>query len=192
MILALVTTLVVVLVFVRGDDGTVPATASPSPSPSAPPGSGEPTPEKTEKAKAKKSKSNDLGDVRKEADGLFCRDLETKGYSYVAAVDYWRTNGQPNQMDADRNGIPCETVFPASDVEAYWGPQGYVPDSYSGIETLPRGLYCRDLVSRGYSYPQAVDYWWYNGMPDRMDEDRNGIPCETVYPSADVSLFWYG
>jgi hypothetical protein len=26
-------------------------------------------------------------------------------------------------------------------------------------------------------------------MPDRMDEDLNGIPCETVYPAAEISRF---
>jgi hypothetical protein len=41
-------------------------------------------------------------------------------YSYVAAIDYWR--GQPNQMDADRNGIPCETVYSAMTVTAFWFP----------------------------------------------------------------------
>jgi len=24
-----------------------------------------------------------------------------------------------------------------------------------------------------------------------MDADRNGIPCETVYPAATVDAFWY-
>jgi hypothetical protein len=43
-----------------------------------------------------------------------------RGYSYVAAVDYWRLHGQPNRMDAHLNGIPCETVYPASAVHAYW------------------------------------------------------------------------
>lgn len=56
--------------------------------------------------------STTLGDVRNQPPGLFCRDLRAKGFSYSAAVDYWRNNGQPDQMDADRNGIPCETVYP--------------------------------------------------------------------------------
>ncbi|MCZ7628630.1 MAG: hypothetical protein M5U19_06035 [Microthrixaceae bacterium] len=61
-----------------------------------------------------------LGNVLQEPDGLLCKDLEAKGYSYSAAVDYWRSHGQPNRMDSDRNGIPCETVYPRSDVVAYW------------------------------------------------------------------------
>ena len=60
----------------------------------------------------------DPGRVSDLGPGLFCRDLITAGFSYAAAVDYWRLHGEPNQMDADRNGIPCETVYSASDVAA--------------------------------------------------------------------------
>ncbi|MDX6238352.1 MAG: hypothetical protein QOG10_3167 [Kribbellaceae bacterium] len=31
-------------------------------------------------------------------------------------------NGQPNQMDADRNGIPCETVYSAAAIYTFWHP----------------------------------------------------------------------
>ncbi|MFG1907257.1 hypothetical protein [Kribbella sp. NPDC048928] len=124
-------------------------------------------------------------DVRVLPAGLFCRDLDAKGYSYVAAVDYWRLHGQPNQMDADRNGIPCETVYPRSDVAAYWN--GRV---ISGAVYWSSGLFCRDLAARGASYAEAVRYWWYYGMPDRMDADKNGIPCETVYSPGAVNAFW--
>jgi hypothetical protein len=127
-----------------------------------------------------------VGDVRSLPAGLFCRDLNAKGYSYVAAIDYWRLHGQPNQMDADRNGIPCETVYPRSDVAAYWNGR-----EISGVVFWSAGLYCRDLAARGASYAEAVRYWWYYGMPDRMDADKNGIPCETVYSSAAVNAFWY-
>ncbi|MEU4184072.1 excalibur calcium-binding domain-containing protein [Micrococcus luteus] len=117
--------------------------------------------------------------------GLFCRDLKAKGYSYVAATEYWRLHGQPNQMDADRNGIPCETVYPRSDVSAYWNGR-----QVSGVVPLASGLLCRDLAARGATYAQAVGYWWYYGMPERMDADKNGIPCETVYSAATVYAFW--
>lgn len=125
------------------------------------------------------------GDVRTLPAGWFCRDLNAQGYSYVAAVDYWRMHGQPNQMDADRNGIPCETVYPASDISAYWGGRSLPNLSSTG------GLFCRDLAGRGFTYPEAVAYWWLEGMPDRMDADLNGIPCETVYPASAVYSFWY-
>lgn len=127
-----------------------------------------------------------VGDVRSLPVGLFCRDLNAKGYSYVAAIEYWRLHGRPNQMDADRNGIPCETVYPRSDVAAYW--TGRV---VSGGVPWVSGLFCRDLAARGATYAQSVQYWWYYGMPARMDADKNGIPCETVYSATAVNAFWF-
>jgi hypothetical protein len=128
-----------------------------------------------------------LGDVRALADGLFCRDLKAQGYSYSAAVDYWRVHGQPNRMDEDRNGIPCETVYPRADVVAYWPASTYeVIPSYG----LPSGLLCRDLADRGIDVYGALTYFIWEGYPERMDADGNGIPCETVYPDAtEVWLF---
>ena len=61
------------------------------------------------------------------------------------------------------------------------------PSPASDIES---GLFCRDLLGRGYGYSEAVAYWTREGQPDRMDADRNGIPCETVYERAEVLAFW--
>lgn len=128
-----------------------------------------------------------LGDVRALPDGLYCRDLDAQGYSYSAAVDYWRVHGQPNRMDADRNGIPCETVYPRSDVVAYWPSATYEAIPSYG---LPSGLLCRDLQARGIDVYGALTYFIWEGYPERMDADGNGIPCETVYPdAAEVWLF---
>lgn len=60
----------------------------------------------------------------------------------------------------------------------------------AGVEDLPSGWYCRDLVAARYSYAEAVAYWISEGSPDRMDADLNGIPCETVYSESDVLTFW--
>lgn len=137
------------------------------------------------------------GDVRNLRTNLFCRDLLAQGYSYTASVDYWRMHGQPDQMDADRNGIPCETVYPADRVQAYWGSRMpapdapvYVPPTTQTYLDLPSGLFCRDLYSRGFSYGDALSYWYSSGMPAQMDADKNGIPCETVYPASTVNLYW--
>lgn len=168
-----------------GDASQTPSpTTSASPSPSA---------SQTPTKKPKRTPSTPSpGDVRDLPGGLFCRDLNARGYSYSAAVEYWRIHGQPNQMDADRNGIPCETVFPATDVSAYWGAR-HLPDDFTSgtvVEGLPAGLLCRDLYARGVSYPDAVNYYWLWGSPDRMDVDLNGIPCETVYSSFEINSFW--
>ena len=127
------------------------------------------------------------GDVLGQPAGLLCRDLQARGYSYSAAVDYWWYHGQPNRMDADLNGIPCETVYPRGEVIAYWGS---TPSS--DYEDVPVGLLCRDLKARGFSYAEAAAYWFATGAPDNMDADGNGIPCETVYPASEVEDYWIG
>jgi hypothetical protein len=55
---------------------------------------------------------------------------------------------------------------------------------------LPDGLFCRDLAARGYDYAEAVWYWDVQGRPTRMDASGNGIPCQTVYPRAEVAAYW--
>lgn len=135
-----------------------------------------------------------VGDVRTLEAGLFCRDLNARGFSYSAAVDYWRLHGQTNQMDSDLNGIPCETVYLPDQVRAYWGSavdRGVEPE-YVTIYDLPGGLLCRDLQSRGFGTFEALEYYVLEGFPSRMDADGNGVPCETVYPDAGSVWFaWF-
>ncbi len=176
----------IAFVATRGEDTSsvtsAPTTEAPTPIP---------TPEAEESNQPSSGPRGGPGDVLDQPAGLFCRDLYAKGFSYVAAVDYWRESGQPNQMDEDRNGIPCQTVYSPSDVSAYWGTQSVPPQMESSVGNLPDGLFCRDLYARGYDYSQAVDYWFYQGQPPKMDADLNGVPCETVYPTSDVNDFWY-
>jgi hypothetical protein len=54
------------------------------------------------------------------APGLYCRDLALRGTSYADAVIYWWSEGSPDRMDADHNGIPCETVYSPMAVAAFW------------------------------------------------------------------------
>lgn len=61
--------------------------------------------------------------------GLYCRDLRhgwppTAGRGlgadagFLWSVVYWNLEGQPERMDADGNGIPCETLYTPELVEA--------------------------------------------------------------------------
>ena len=121
-------------------------------------------------------------DVEQLPTGLFCRDLHERGYSYAEAVTYWEREGRTPRMDASGNGIPCQTVYPADEIDAYWG--------ISDAETLPSGLFCRDLYQWGYSYGAAVTYWEREGRTPRMDASGNGIPCQTVYPADEIDAYW--
>ncbi len=48
--------------------------------------------------------------------------------------------GKPDRMDADRDGIPCETVYDATEVVAYWGelsPSGGWEPVAGGLPVFP-------------------------------------------------------
>jgi hypothetical protein len=98
--------------------------------------------------------------------------------SYQDIVAYWVAYGMPGSLDIDGDGIPCNV-----------NEQVYDPAFFAGLPT-ESGLFCRDLVAEGYAFAEAVAYWLSEGSPDRMDADVNGIPCETVYPAAEVEAFF--
>lgn len=60
-----------------------------------------------------------FGDLPDES-GLFCRDLNSLGYDFSEALAYWVREDAPDRMDADGNGIPCETVYPADEIMAFF------------------------------------------------------------------------
>ena len=62
--------------------------------------------------------------------------------------------------------------------------------SLAPIDRLDSDLSCRELAALGYSYVDAIRYWEREGVPDRMDADWDGIPCETAWPHDDVATFW--
>ncbi len=107
---------------------------------------------------------------------LFCRDLADRGLNYSAAVSYYVREGRPDRMDADVDGIPCETVYPLTDLEV----------QYFVTTVEPPGLFCRDLQARGWDFISALAYWVFHGGPAQMDADLNGIPCETVYDAGEI------
>lgn len=52
--------------------------------------------------------------------GATCQNLVDNGQPYFYAVAYWFAQRQPAGFDADGNGHPCETEYPAADVAAFW------------------------------------------------------------------------
>jgi hypothetical protein len=117
--------------------------------------------------------------VRAMPAGLFCRDLKAEGFGYTAAVTYWRVHGQPDRMDADLNGIPCETVYPAPNISAYWGRA--MPDTATEAPE-PRGTL---LVlggpegGFGQSFPEGRCAVWQVGF---VNQSNTGIDQITFAP----------
>jgi hypothetical protein len=56
--------------------------------------------------------------------GLFCRDIKARGGSYEDAVNYYISEDRPARMDKDGNGVPCETVYSAAEVQRYLAEYG--------------------------------------------------------------------
>lgn len=113
------------------------------------------------------------------------------------------------------DGIPrTEPDFPLDPVgvviyvlddsgKAVWTEGTDVPGSTDGLleayAQAEKGLFCRDLGSAGGAaglfsgsgrppedaFFWSLVYWSLEGEPDGMDEDGNGVPCETLY-DADV------
>ncbi|GAB3300629.1 hypothetical protein GCM10027451_03030 [Geodermatophilus aquaeductus] len=61
--------------------------------------------------------ASSLGEIGALPGGLRCADLAGLGLTPKNAVDYWFFWGSPGLMDADVDGIPCETVW--ADVAQY-------------------------------------------------------------------------
>jgi hypothetical protein len=103
--------------------------------------------------------------------GLLCRDLNGLGYGYVDAVAYWVREGQPDRMDADRNGIPCETVYLHADVVAFWG------DPLPTTTTTPARRIVYSIATHGL-HPGPLPgsgVWWGSGCSPGSDTLPDGI-----------------
>ena len=129
----------------------VPAPAAPAPAPAPAPAVPAPAP-------APNPPVNSFGLPT----GLFCADLFAMGYSYVDAMDYWYADGAPNRMDADVDGIPCETVYPSWEIDAYWGFTTPAPPTDEWAEAM----WVAENAMYACGYTPALDTWVDGPAPD--------------------------
>ncbi len=133
------------------------------------------------------------------------------GSRVVGKGDVFACAGLP-RTEPDFQLDPVGMIFLVLDdhgaVSLSWGTD--IPDATDALLSLydqtPHGLFCRDLdeessgagffsTSGGTpagNYFRAVLYWFLEGMPDRMDADVNGIPCETLFDEDTVAELWNG
>jgi hypothetical protein len=106
--------------------------------------------------------------------GKYCAAMKAAGWSFQKARAYYEDHGQPAHMDADGDGIPCETVYGEVD------GQGPAPAPQEGCDPAypddclpspPPDLDCVDVGHR-----VTVDHSY--GDPHRLDADRDGIGCD--------------
>lgn len=94
-------------------------------------------------------------------------------------------------LSVESTSTTATTVAPSTTVSTTTtAPPATTTSTLPSLASLAAGLFCRDLAAMGYDYTAAVSYWTSEGSPDRMDADRNGIPCETVYPHSAVAALW--
>jgi hypothetical protein len=95
--------------------------------------------------------------------------------------------------DADAGDVERRDDPPPAERDPDPRPQEEPPTAANALESVPAlspGYFCRDLHALGYSYADAVWYWDLEGQPARMDASGTGIPCQTVYPSREVAVYW--
>jgi hypothetical protein len=105
-------------------------------------------------------------------------------------ADGQRVVGVPSMGEGEPTAPPTPLDPPPPPPDPPPPPAPPPPDASVPVSELPTGLYCRDLHARGYSYGDAVRYWEREGRPARMDASGNGIPCQTVYPAAEIEAHW--
>jgi Excalibur calcium-binding domain len=103
--------------------------------------------------------------------GKYCAAMHAAGWSFEKARAYYEDHGQPAHMDADGDGIPCETVYgevggpgPAPAPQEDCDPA--YPDDC--LPSPPPDLDCADIGHR-----VTVDH--SQGDPHRLDADGDGI-----------------
>jgi len=122
-----------------------------------------------------------------------CRESEQP----VNAGDVFACAGIP-QTEPDFQLDPVGVVIFVIDEtpNAAWLAGTDVPDTTDQLldiyQESPHGLYCRDLLDDDITtwfsasgtppggYFLSLVYWSLEGHSDRMDADRNGIPCENL------------
>jgi hypothetical protein len=131
----------------------------------------------------------------------------------VGAGDVLACTGTPRTepgFDLDPVGILFAILDDTG--TAAWATGTDLPGNEAALARLAAsatpGLFCRDLVdpdaqaetgffdatttNESFGYFLSVVYWFIEGRPDRMDEDGNGIPCETVHDADVVAALWNG
>ena len=132
---------------------------------------------------------------------LECRDSEPIGVGGVFAC-VGRPQTEPG-LQLDPAGVVIYVLDESG--AAVWSAGTDVPDTTERLleayDRAPKELLCRDLMSpeveafpfTGVGRPPedaffwSLVYWSLEGQPARMDEDGNGIPCETLHDADVVS-----
>ena len=90
-----------------------------------------------------------------EEPGRSCEDLAGRGVAYHDAVLYWFFEATRDRLDPDGDGRPCETAYPAADLERFWDGGPVVARPAAPPSTL---AFTGDLLTHSQVAGQAAAY----------------------------------
>lgn len=114
----------------------------------------------------------------------------------AGAIGFILSSGSGDVEDAQRVAatVSTTTTLPTTTTTTVVTTTASVPPTTvlpaRNVLDEPAGQFCRDLAAKGYSYSESVAYWNNYGQPTQMDASGTGIPCQSVYPRADVVAHW--
>jgi hypothetical protein len=106
--------------------------------------------------------------------GKYWAAMKAAAWSFEKARAYYEDHGEPAHMDADGDGIPCETVYgEVGEPGPSPTPQEDCDPAYPDdcLPSPPPDLDCAEIGHR-----VRVDHSY--GDPHRLDADRDGIGCD--------------
>jgi hypothetical protein len=138
-------------------------------------------------------------------------DCDDSGPVPVGGVLACRLDSQTEPgFELDAAGAVIYVLDPSG--RAVWEVGTDLPSTTGGLEEVyalaSHGLMCKDLMAEEYAgetyhfsgvgrpeesaFFWSLVYWSFEGEPDRMDADGDGIPCETLHPADMVTAVLEG
>jgi hypothetical protein len=117
--------------------------------------------------------------------GRYCKTMRQWGWSYARVLRYWHSHGRPDHMDADLNGIPCETVYPDVSTRAVAG-DGLCSAAEQGSNSADcdQSAYPGNVASPGYGPSPSPGPWPAPGYHDHdwPSDPGPGSPSRPIQP----------
>jgi hypothetical protein len=112
--------------------------------------------------------------------GKYCAAMHAAGWSFEKARAYYDDHGQPAHMDADGDGIPCETVYGEVRGSGSAPAPGKDCDPSYPDACLKVGIGDYDCAGGSGNGPNCVEGPVTVRGPDPfgLDDDGDGVGCE--------------
>ncbi len=142
----------------------------------------------------------DAGDPPPGVEGPFLVTCENAEAVPARFGDVFACPGLP-QATIELDPVGVVMIVVSDDGVARWLAGTDIPDNQERLEAAWAAdagrHFCRELAAEAgvvfsVGYVGAVAYWFMEGMPERMDADLDGVPCETVFSYEEMIAVWGG